>query len=193
MTIMVLDKQKEVLFKLADEIENKDGYTAAHCKRIRDISLKLGVQLGLSDSQLNFLEYGSYLHDLGKVGVDINIIQKPSKLTNEEFAQIKMHTIYGAKMIRELNDSSLETVALMIEQHHERVDGSGYPKQLKEHEILLESQIIAVVDSYDAMTSQRTYNVVKSKSEAIEELIRCIGTHYRKDVVEAFIAIVDEI
>lgn len=191
--VLLLNSYKEALFQLAEAIENKDGYTASHCQRIKDISLKMGTYLGLSKERLERLEFGSYLHDLGKTKIDTAIIQKPSRLTEEEYEQMKLHTIYGAEMIRSFEDSSLEEIALMIEQHHERVDGKGYPFQLSDKSILLESQIIAVADSYDAMTSQRSYNRVKSKKDAIDELINCIGTHYRKDVVFAFISISDDV
>ena len=192
------DKFKEYekyIFDLAIEIETKDGYTAQHCHRIRDIAIMVGEQMNLSAERLKHLELAAFIHDVGKMKISDDILLKPDKLTDAEFEEMKKHTTFGSEIIREIGFQALEPVAQMVEQHHERLDGRGYPFALHSDQILLESQIISVVDSYDAMTSERVYNkgFIKTNEEAIKELNDCISTHYREDVVNAFVAIADRI
>lgn len=170
---------------LAVTVEEKDGYTRDHCQRIQQLSAKVGRQLNLPPARMDYLLVGSFLHDLGKVGIPDSILKKPGKLTDEEYAIMKRHTVIGKEM---LANTSAAPAGVILEQHHERLDGSGYPYGLAGDQITLEAQIVAVVDSYDAMTSDRVYRAALPLEEAIAEIQRGVGRLYRPDVVEAFMA-----
>ncbi|MCU9615130.1 HD-GYP domain-containing protein [Caldibacillus lycopersici] len=179
--------------QIANSVEEKDGYTFGHCNRIMNISMMLGEKLNLSSQELYQLNIGAFLHDVGKIKIPDSILLKPGKLTDEEWEQIKMHPIYGHNFLVESGYPFLINAAKIVEQHHERYDGSGYPYGLKGDEILIGSAIVAVVDSYDAMTSDRIYRKALSKEQAITELRNGSGSLYHPDVVQAFISIKDKI
>ncbi|TRZ37184.1 HD domain-containing protein [Niallia circulans] len=181
------------LFELTISIEEKDGYTRDHCERIKDYSMLVGETLGLNTKQTARLNLSSFFHDLGKVKVPLNILQKPSKLTEDEWEVMKLHTTFGRELLEETRIPFLREVGVIVEQHHERYDGKGYPKGLKGNEISIEAAIIAVVDSFDAMTTDRVYKKGKLKEEAFEEILNNKGTMYHPLVVDAFIALRDKI
>ncbi|WP_141433809.1 HD domain-containing phosphohydrolase [Bacillus sp. 03113] len=174
---------------LAIAIEEKDGYTVDHCKRIKEISMKIGKALGLKPKQIILLNIASFLHDIGKVKVPLSILQKPGKLTYEEWEIMKLHTTYGREILEESGHSTLIEVGKIVEQHHERFDGNGYPKGLKGDEISIEAAIISVADSYDAMTTDRVYQKGRTKEEALEEILKNRGTMYHPDIVDIFLAL----
>jgi putative nucleotidyltransferase with HDIG domain len=174
----------EKLMQLADSIEQKDGYTADHCKRIQDFSLRTAEAMGLSHDRLYLLNYGAYLHDVGKAKLPEGLLQKPGKLTSDEWTMMKQHPTMGREL---LENSFLQDVGEIIEQHHERLDGSGYPKGLKGLEISLEAFIVAVADTFDAMTTDRPYRAALAVSRALAELRYYADKHYPREVVEAFI------
>jgi putative nucleotidyltransferase with HDIG domain len=177
-------QEAEKLMQLADSIEQKDGYTADHCKRIQDFSLRTAEAMGLSHTRLYLLNYGAYLHDVGKAKLPEGLLQKPGKLTPEEWTIMKQHPTMGREL---LEHSFLQDVGEIIEQHHERLDGSGYPKGLKGLEISLEAFIIAVADTFDAMTTDRPYRAALPVSHALAELRKYADQHYPREVVETFI------
>jgi putative nucleotidyltransferase with HDIG domain len=177
-------QEAEKLMQLADSIEQKDGYTADHCKRIQDFSLRTAEAMGLSHNRLYLLNYGAYLHDVGKAKLPEGLLQKPGKLTPEEWTIMKQHPTMGREL---LENSFLQDVGEIIEQHHERLDGSGYPKGLKGLEISLEAFIIAVADTFDAMTTDRPYRAALPVSHALAELRKYADQHYPREVVETFI------
>ncbi|MCE4050185.1 MULTISPECIES: HD-GYP domain-containing protein [Bacillaceae] len=181
------------LLELTISIEEKDGYTRDHCERIKDYSMLVGEVLDLNTKQIARLNLASFFHDLGKVKVPLNILQKPSKLTDDEWEIMKLHTTFGRELLEETRIPLLGEIGLIVEQHHERYDGKGYPKGLKGDEITVEAAIIAVVDSFDAMTTDRVYKKGKSKKEAFEEILKNRGTMYHPQVVDAFIALQDKI
>ncbi|WP_066060164.1 HD-GYP domain-containing protein [Robertmurraya korlensis] len=174
---------------LAVAVEEKDGYTADHCQRIKDLSIKTGEKLGLSSEELYVLHIGSFLHDVGKTKIPDLILNKPSKLTNEEYEQMKKHTSLGANMLVETGIPTLKRAALIVEQHHERYNGTGYPYRLKGNEINLSSSIVGVVDSFDAMTSVRVYSRGRSLEDALEEVKQERERLFHPDVVDAFLSI----
>lgn len=184
-----LDEEVKKFMDLAVSVEEKDGYTADHCKRIMQLSMQVGEQLGLPSHELYQLHIGSFLHDVGKTKIPNSILNKPSRLTKEEYELMKTHTLLGGEMLRKTNSSILKDAASIVEQHHERFDGSGYPFGLKGNEILLASSIVAVVDSYDAMTSVRVYSQGRSKQEALEEIKNERGKLFHPDVVDSFISL----
>ncbi|HEX6971283.1 MAG TPA: HD domain-containing phosphohydrolase, partial [Limnochordia bacterium] len=141
-------------------------------------------QLGLSRSRQRLLLHGAFLHDLGKVGVPDHILGKPGPLTPSEWEIMKRHPVFGRAKVE---NTYLHEVAPIIEQHHERFDGSGYPKGLRGDDIVLEARIVAVVDSYDAMTTDRPYRKALARGEAIDELRRGRGQLYDPEIVDIFV------
>lgn len=168
---------------LAVEVELKDGYTAGHCERLQELSYRTGLKLGLSSTELHRLDFGAYLHDVGKTLIPLAILNKPGKLTPDEWAVIKKHAEYGREL---LENTFMSESGKIVEQHHERLDGSGYPYGLKEDEISVEAAVVAVADTFDAMTTDRPYRKAMDATFALDEIWRYAGIHYRRDVVSAF-------
>ena len=180
----------EDLRRMAREVEVQDGYTAEHCLRLQRLSFATGEELSLSPQQLHWLDYGAYLHDLGKIKVPVSILQKPGKLDEGEWAVIKRHPTFGREI---LETTALRAAGDIVEQHHERLDGSGYPYGLSGEEVLVESQIVAVADTYDAMTTDRPYRKALAPDVAFAELERYAGAHHRREVYRAFMAAVKRV
>lgn len=174
---------------LAIEIENKDGYTSNHCSRIMSLSLRLGEALHLSPEQLYQLQFGAFFHDIGKVWIPETILNKPGPLEPAEWDIMKQHTSYGQQILTDKRIPELAAASLMIGQHHERFNGSGYPLGLQGDEIHVGAAIVAVVDSYDAMTSTRSYRQARSSGYALQELRTLRGQLYHPDVVDAFLSL----
>ena len=175
------------LMRLAVEVEIKDGYTAEHCRRLQVLSYAAGQELGLGQDRLYLLDYGAYLHDVGKVKVPANILRKPSTLTQAEWSLMKKHPTFGREL---LEKTYLKRAGVIVEQHHERLDGSGYPHALSGEDVLVESYIVAVADAYDAMTTDRPYRRAAPPEQAFVELRKYAGIYYPKEVVRAFISVV---
>jgi len=171
------------LMRLAEEVEVADGYTAGHCLRLQRLAYATARTLGLDGSRLVALDHGAYLHDLGKVKIPRPILRKPGPLTADEWALVKRHPIFGREL---LEHTSLRHAASIVEQHHERVDGSGYPYGLSGNEVLVEASIVAVADTYDAMTTDRVYRRALSREAALDEIARLAGKQLPREVVKAF-------
>lgn len=174
------------VYTLAETIEKRDPYTGNHTKRVMEYSLAIGKTLGLSEEDMARLQLGAVLHDIGKIGVRDSVLLKESSLTDEEFEQIKKHAVYGEEIISRI--SSLRTAIPGIKQHHEKYNGKGYPDGLAGEEIDITARIIAVADSYDAMTTDRPYRRGLTIDEAFEELRRFSGTQFDPAIVDAFFA-----
>ncbi|GBF33089.1 HD-GYP domain [Desulfocucumis palustris] len=175
------------VYTLAETIEKRDPYTGGHTKRVMQYSLAIGKELGLADGDMERLRLAAILHDVGKIGIRDNILLKSSKLTLEEFSLIKMHTIYGQQVLKHIK--YFKDIIPGVMYHHERFDGKGYPEGLRGEEIDIIARIIAVADSYDAMTTDRPYRKGLCHEAAVEELKRCSGSQWDSDVVEAFLRI----
>ena len=173
------------LMELAVEVEIKDGYTAEHCLRLQRLSFETGRELGLAPDRLRLLSYAAYLHDVGKIKVPTAMLEKPTELTQDEWALMRKHPTFGREL---LETTFMREAGRIVEGHHERMDGSGYPYGLLDEDILLESYIVAVTDAYDAMTTERPYHRAVSHEEAVAELRRCAGLYYPAEVTEAFLA-----
>jgi HD-GYP domain-containing protein (c-di-GMP phosphodiesterase class II) len=180
-----VSKHFQQLRQLAIDIEVKDGYTADHCERLLELSFATGRELGLSASQLHRLEFGAYFHDVGKIHIPLSILNKPAKLEPSEWEVIKKHPIFGREL---LDNTFIKEAGVIVEQHHERIDGSGYPYGLSGDEVLIEASIVAVADTYDAMTTDRPYRQALPQEVALEEIRKYIGIHYSKEVVRAFVS-----
>ncbi len=177
------------LMRLADDVELKDKGSADHCARVSRLAVKMGRRLDLSSDRLLLLDYGAYLHDLGKVKVPLEILLKPTRLTEAEWVIIKKHPTYGRELVE---GTAMSDVGPILEQHHERFDGSGYPHGLAGAEVLTESYLVAVADSFDAMTSNRPYHDASSQQHAVSEIIKGGDRFYPREVVEAFLLCVED-
>jgi HD-GYP domain-containing protein (c-di-GMP phosphodiesterase class II) len=172
--------------ELVEAIEWKDRYTHGHVRRVASYAVMIGKELGLSGTELRNLALGAQLHDVGKISVPDNILGKPARLTEEEFAVIKQHVDRGYEIARSVR--ALEGAVDGIHLHHEKWDGTGYPLGLAGDEIPLQARIVAVADAYDAMTSGRVYQAAVTDNAAFAELQRCRGTHFDPRCVDAFIS-----
>lgn len=179
----------QVMSTMQTAMEEKDEYTAGHTRRVTEYAMLLGGGVGLSSEDMLILERASHFHDIGKLVIDLSCIQKPGKLTPEEWDLIKKHPEIGANIIKPLEFTQRER--LIILHHHERLDGNGYPEGIGGDEIDYLTRIITVADSYDAMTSRRNYRRNLSIVEAVAELRRCAGTQFDPDLVESFIGAVN--
>lgn len=188
-------KQKEGYFTtvrvLANSIDVKDYYTGGHCERVMKYSVALGEYLGLSEEKIDILRFGSILHDVGKIGIPEQVLNKQGKFTEEERRIIQTHPEVGFQITKDVE--FLKNPSRIIHEHHERYDGTGYPQGLKDEEIYDLARIVSIVDAFDAMTSQRSYRTDKfSKRQALEEIERCKGTQFDPYYSEAFITMVME-
>ncbi len=175
----------EILFILSALLEAKDVYTATHSNSVNTLSVKLAKAMNLSSEEIFNISVAANLHDLGKVKIANSIINKAGKLTDEEYQAIKSHPVSSYDMLHGL--SSFDSVREMVLSHHERYDGKGYPKGLMQDEISLGAKIIAVADTYDAITSTRSYRKALSHEYALEEIARVSGTQLDPQVVDAFV------
>ncbi len=174
---------------LGQAIESKDAYTGGHCKRMVEAAAALIGPLGLSSLEGKALIYGAALHDLGKIGVHEAILRKPGRLTKTEYELIKTHSALGAQIVDHVD--FLDPVIPMILHHQERYDGTGYPKGLKGEAIPFGARIVAVIDAYDAMTSNRSYRLALPKEVALSEMRQCAGTQFDPQILETFISVTE--
>ena len=174
----------ETVRALAAAIEAKDHYTAEHGDMLANMAIAVGRRLGLRDEELRAVQYAAVLHDIGKIGIPGHILNKPDKLTDDEFAVMAEHTIIGERIIAHID--YLAPIAGMIRSAHERWDGHGYPDKLAADQIPLPSRILLVCDAFHAMTSHRPYRKAMPEGEALEEIRRHSGAQFDPAVVEAF-------
>jgi putative two-component system response regulator len=171
---------------LVHALEAKDAYTSGHSSRVSRYATKTAVLLGFTDDALEHIRLGGELHDIGKIGTREDVLNKPGPLTPEEFQHVKAHTTLGEKILAPfLTESPI--VLRIARSHHERLDGSGFPDGLGGNHIPIEARIVAVVDAFDAMTTNRAYRPSRPAEHAIQELRRCAGVHFDSEVVEAFL------
>ncbi len=175
----------ETVLALVQAVEEKDRYTRGHSERVTAFSVKIANAMGLAPRHVRMIEYAGVLHDIGKIGIDLAIIQKRGRLTAEEFTVIKNHPLIGERIIRPIG--FLADALPAIAQHHEQYDGRGYPRGLTGEQIAPEARILAVADAYDAMITERPYRKPLPKCEAIAELERCSGSQFDPLVVEHFL------
>lgn len=184
-----LEDSHKIIDKLLTEIQLKDHYTGEHSLRVYELVKKMALKLGYKSKALNDLCKAAYYHDLGKVKIPDEILNKPDQLSNSEFEEIKLHVQYSKEMILENFNTDVFNIII---QHHERFNGSGYPFGLKEDEICREAKILAVCDSYDAMITDRVYKKGKSIEIALIELKELSGILYDPEIVKVFIEMILE-
>lgn len=178
------ENYRATLRGLAAALEARDVETRGHSDRVVAFCIRLGKQLHLSDDEMVALECGALLHDIGKIGVPDHILFKPGPLTDDEWAQMRRHVEYGGNILQGIE--FLKDAAKVVEQHHEKYNGSGYLLGLSGEEIYIGARIFAVADAVDAFTSDRPYRAGRSFEEALDELWRCAGQHFDPKVVQAF-------
>jgi putative nucleotidyltransferase with HDIG domain len=175
---------------LGDVVEADDGYTGQHCKGVVGLALTVAEQLGLDAEQRRNLEFGALLHDVGKIAIPKEIVNRPGKLDPEEWTIIKTHTLEGQRMLEQVGGFMRE-VGLIVRSHHERWDGGGYPDGLAAEAIPLEARIISCCDTWNAMRTDRPYRSALSHEVALAELASNAGSQFDPRVVDALLAVVD--
>ncbi len=191
----ILKDLSELFYKtiksIAHALDAKDQYTHGHSMRVTLYSLALAKKMNLSDELLEEIETTGLLHDIGKIAIPEKILLKPGKLTDEEYEVIKTHPELGERLVASIE--KLRLISNWLKSHHERYDGKGYPDGLKGEEIPISSRIIAIADTYDAMTSNRAYRAALSHEVAIAEIQKCSGSQFDPKLAEIFVNIKDEI
>lgn len=170
---------------LAETIEIRDPYTVGHTRRVMNYCLMIGKSIGLSKKELEDLRLAAILHDVGKIGMRDDVLLKNGRLNRDEFEKMVMHAKYGAEILSHVKQ--LKDVVPGIRSHHERIDGKGYPDNLKDKDIPVIAKIIAVADTFDAMTTNRPFRKAMSRESAFKKLRNNAGTQLDKDIVDTFI------
>lgn len=181
------DLHLDLILAFANAIDAKSPWTKGHSERVTAYALSIAKAMGLTEGDIDTLRTAALLHDIGKIGTYDVILEKPDKLTREEFALIKMHPVKGVEILRPIK--VLEHVIPAIRGHHERLDGTGYPDGLRGEAIPLLAKILCVADSFDSMTADRPYRPAPGKEYAVSELKRCRGTQFDAAVVDAFLRV----
>jgi HD-GYP domain-containing protein (c-di-GMP phosphodiesterase class II) len=180
MTLPILARLKPAL---ARAHQHRDAHTSQHQCRVGQIALQLGARLGLTPAQLANLQMAAAVHDIGKIGIPADILSKPGKLSDAEFALVKTHVAVGRDILQQLELAA--PIAEIVYQHHERIDGSGYPRGLTGASILLEARVLAVADTFDSMSSFRPYRAPFPQEFVLSELQRWSGVRLDRAAVEA--------
>ena len=171
-------------------VEAKDSYTRGHSDRVAEYSVLIGEKLGLAEEQLKILKIGGLFHDIGKIGIPDKILLKPEKLTDEEYSEIKNHPSIGAHI---LGSATIFKDAIpIVKYHHEKYDGKGYPSGLKGEEIPYLARIAAIADTFDAMTSRRSYRDALDMQIVKNEIERCKGTQFDPQLADVFLEILEK-
>ena len=170
---------------LAVSIDQRDHYTSCHSENVARYAVAIAKEMDLPEGQIEKIEHAAQLHDIGKIGIRDYILSKPGKLTPSEWDEIRSHSKRGAEILKPLE--FLDGIIDIVKEHHERCDGKGYPNGLKEKNIKIGARIMAVADSFDAMTSERPYRPAMPRKEAIEEIKRASGIMYAPKIVDAFL------
>ena len=178
--------QEEMIMSFAEVTENKSEQTGKHVRRVAEYSGIIAEEMGLDEERVSKLRLASTMHDIGKLLIPAEILEKPARLTDEEFAVIKKHPAYGGKLLDNVEGDVMGLARTIALDHHERVDGRGYPDGKSGNYISVEGRIVAVADVYDALTSKRSYKEPWDHQKAYEEILKGSGTQFDSDVVDAF-------
>ena len=170
-------------------VEAKDPYTRGHSDRVSEYSVLIGKALNLPEEDINILKIGGLFHDIGKIGVPDSILLKEAKLTDDEYSEIKNHPSIGAHILS--NATIFKNVIPIVKHHHERFDGNGYPNRLKGEDIPMLARITAIADSFDAMTSKRTYRDSLPLDIVKSEIERCKGSQFDPNIADVFLNILN--
>lgn len=179
-----------LILAFANAMDAKSRWTKGHSERVTEYALAIAQIMGLNEEEIDTLRAAGLLHDIGKIGTYDVILDKPDKLTDEEFALVRMHPIKGEEILRPIKE--LLHILPIVRSHHERIDGKGYPDGLKGEEIPLLARILCVADSFDSMTADRPYRRAPGRDYAIAEFKRCSGTQFDPEVAEAFLKVLEK-
>lgn len=182
----------EILARLAMAAEYRDDQTGEHTKRVSDLSGKLALAAGLSPEEASLIRYGSLLHDVGKIAIPDAILLKEGALTQEEYERMKEHSEIGGKLLANSRSPFLRAAQEIALSHHERWDGSGYPRRLVGEDIPISGRIVAIADAFDALVSKRCYKEAVPVRDAVAEIVRCTGSHFDPALVQAFMGIMSD-
>jgi len=177
------ESHQEIIKYLLISLGIKDPYTLNHCLKVSKYACIIGKHIGLSEEKCDELKLAGILHDIGKIGISVDILQKPSKLTREEYGVIKEHPVIGYKMLKNFDFSN--TMIYAIKYHHKRYDLRGYPYKICADSLPIEVSIIGVADAFDAMTTNRVYKKAMTLERALDELINNKGTQFHPEIVDA--------
>ena len=175
----------EFIGSLANALDARDRYTYGHSGRVSRYASLTAVAMGLATNRVEQIRIGAQLHDIGKIGIPDSVLEKPGRLTPEEFATVQEHPVIGRRILEGV--AGLAPYLDAVELHHENWDGTGYPRRRSGEEIPIDARIIHVSDAYDAMTTHRSYRLGMTHEQAVQELIRCTGTHFDPSIVDAFV------
>jgi len=189
--LLLKDNNEQLILTLSQIIDARENSLLGHSVTVAKYAIAIAGRLNFTEEQVYDLKRSAMLHDIGKLGISEAILQKPSKLTEEEYKVIKNHSLIGKKILE--NIKGMEKVAAVVLQHHEQYRGTGYPNQLSEEGILIEARIIALCDALDTMLSTRPYKQGCTIDEAVAELIHCRGTHFDPKVVDVFLGLKNEL
>jgi putative nucleotidyltransferase with HDIG domain len=176
---------------LAFAIDAKDHYTQGHSQSVARLGSQIARRIGWDDPQVEEIRLAGILHDIGKIGVPEALLNKPTRLTAEEYEVLKTHASLGGKILEPLRVKSIERIRSIVRHHHEFFDGTGYPDQLSGEDIPPGARILTIADAYDTMISDRTYKRGRSVEDAVAELRRCSGTQFDGELVAAFVTTLD--
>lgn len=183
----IAEREEEIIWRLARAIEFKDGHTGNHITRVADISRLIALELGLDEEHARMIYLAAPLHDIGKIGIPDELLGKPAKLAADEFARMKQHVEIGTKILANGRSELIKIACAIAGGHHEKWDGSGYPRGLARDDIPLEARIVAVADVFEALCSERPYKRAWSVDAAHAEVCASSGSHFDPDCVAAFV------
>lgn len=190
----VVDRQMKMIESVSDLlhiIQEKDQYTEDHCNNTGNLAVQIATIMKLHERTIENILYAGKFHDVGKIDLPMDVLNKPGALTHQEFEMVKAHSRIGSDIVkREIDDPYMARIVL---EHHEKLDGSGYPAGLKGDEICMEARVILVADSYDAMTTDRPYRKALTHEQAMNELIRYRGVWYDEKVVDALMVLFERL
>jgi putative nucleotidyltransferase with HDIG domain len=191
---MLYDEQQKTylntIHALVSAIEASDSYTRGHSERVTKYSVTIAKKLGLSQERLKIMERAAILHDIGKIGINLALLHKVGRLTDEDIYDLQQHPEIGIRILEPIE--FLVDVRLCIVQHHERFDGKGYPNKLRGDELLLEARILAIADAFDAMTSDRPYRKALALDIAVKELNDNAGSQFDPEIVPVFVDLLEQ-
>jgi response regulator RpfG family c-di-GMP phosphodiesterase len=179
--------QKEIIFTLGEVVESRSKETSNHVRRVGEMAALLASQLGFNETETELLRLAAPMHDIGKIGIEDRILQKPGKLNDKELVDMRKHTIIGNEILKTGNKGVLKLAAEVALTHHERWDGTGYPKNLKSTEIPMVGRIVSIVDVFDALVHDRVYKPAWDVDEALAYIREHAGTQFDPEVVDVFI------
>jgi putative nucleotidyltransferase with HDIG domain len=182
------DQNRQTIEALTEAIEARDAYTYGHSRQVTRYAVRLAQDVGLPQERIELMDYAGLLHDVGKIGIRDYVLLKPGALSEEEFAVMKRHPAIGVKIIERVQ--GLRATLPIIEGHHERVDGKGYPHGLKHEEIPIEARILAIADAFEAMTADRAYRPAMETERALGILLDGRGTHWDPALVDCFVGLI---